>query len=69
MLEGRMLGKRPRGRPRRGMIDDLMEVSFVKMKRRAEKKGVEGMGARDLPEGRTPMMMTMMIYIYIMIYI
>ncbi len=25
-----------------------------------EKKGVEGMGARDLPEGRTPMMMMMM---------
>src|SRR6266581_3149106 len=36
MLEGRMLGKRPRGRPRRGMIDDLMEGSFLKMKRRAE---------------------------------
>ncbi len=36
VLEGRMLGKRPRGRPRRGMIDDLMEGSFVKMKRRAE---------------------------------
>src|SRR5258708_4914598 len=36
VLEGRMLGKRPRGRPRRGMIDDLMECSFVKMKRRAE---------------------------------
>src|SRR6266496_5887222 len=36
VLEGRMLGKRPRGRPRRGMLDDLMEGSFVKMKRRAE---------------------------------
>ena len=36
VLEGRMLGKRPRGRPRRGMIDDLMEGSFMKMKRRAE---------------------------------
>ena len=36
VLEGRMLGKRPRGRPRIGMIDELMEGSFVKMKRRAE---------------------------------
>src|SRR6266496_277922 len=36
VLEGRMLGKRPRGRPRRGIIDDLMEDSFVKMKTRAE---------------------------------
>src|SRR5260370_33940374 len=34
VLEGRMLGKRPRGRPRRGMIDDLLEGSFVKMRRR-----------------------------------
>src|SRR5688572_21563806 len=33
VLEGRMLGKRPKGRPR---IDDLMEGSFEKMKRRAE---------------------------------
>src|SRR6266568_65231 len=38
VLEGRMLGKRPQGRPRRGMIDDLMEGSFVKMKRRAERR-------------------------------
>ena len=36
VLEGRMLGKRPKGRPRIGMIDDLMEGSFAKMKRRAE---------------------------------
>ena len=31
-----VLGKRLRGSPGRGMIDDLMEGSFVKMKRRAE---------------------------------
>ena len=36
VLEGRMEGKRPRGRPRFGMIDDLKEGSYVKMKRRAE---------------------------------
>jgi hypothetical protein len=36
VLEGRMEGKRPRGRPRMGMIDDLKEGSYVAMKRRAE---------------------------------
>jgi len=36
VLEGRMEGKRPRGRPRFVMIDDLKEESYVKMKRRAE---------------------------------
>src|SRR6266496_240272 len=38
VLEGRMLGNRPRGRPGRGMIDDLMEGSYVKMNRRAERR-------------------------------
>ena len=36
VLEGRMLGKRRVGKPRIGMIDDIMEGSFVEMKRRAE---------------------------------
>ena len=36
VLEGRMEGKRPRGRPRIGMIDDLKEGSYATMKRRAE---------------------------------
>jgi hypothetical protein len=46
MLEGRMLGSRPQGRPRMGMIEELREVrmkgnrkekeSFESMKRRAE---------------------------------
>jgi len=36
VLEGRMEGKRPRGRPRFGMIDDLKEGSYVKMKRTVE---------------------------------
>ena len=36
VLEGRMEGKRPRGRPRIGMIDELKEGSYVSMKRRAE---------------------------------
>ena len=35
-LDGRMEGKRKRGRPRMGMIDDLKEGSYVNMKRRAE---------------------------------
>ena len=38
VLEGRMDGRRPRGRPRIGMIDDLKEGSYVNMKRRAEDK-------------------------------
>ena len=36
MMERRMMGKRPRGKPRAGMMDELMEGSYVKMKRRAE---------------------------------
>jgi len=36
VLEGRMEGKRPKGRPRFGMIDGLKEGSYVEMKRRAE---------------------------------
>ena len=36
VMEGRMMGKRTRGRPRAGTMDDLMEGSYVKMKRRAE---------------------------------
>src|SRR2546426_3092388 len=36
VLEGRMENKRARGKPRIGMIDDLMEGSYVSMKRRAE---------------------------------
>jgi len=36
VIEGRMQGKRPRGRPRMGMIDDLKEGSYVAMRRRAK---------------------------------
>ena len=36
VLEGRMENERARGRPRIGTIDDLMEGSYVGMKRRAE---------------------------------
>jgi hypothetical protein len=36
VMEGRMEGKRPRGRRRIGMIDDLKEGSYEEMKRRAE---------------------------------
>ena len=37
-IEGRLEGKRPRGRPRKGMIDDLKEGSYIEMKRRAENR-------------------------------
>ena len=40
VLEGRMVGKRGRGRPRIGMLDKLMEGSFEKMKRKAEMREV-----------------------------
>jgi len=29
VLEGRMVGKKPRGRPRMGTIDDLKEGSYT----------------------------------------
>src|SRR5688572_15306304 len=38
VLKGIMCGKRPQGRPRIGIIDNLMEGCFEKMKRRAEGK-------------------------------
>jgi hypothetical protein len=36
VIDGRMLGKKPRGRPRMGMIDDFKEARYTEMKRRAE---------------------------------
>ena len=36
VIEGKMEGKKPRGRPRMGMLEELKEGSFAKMKRRAE---------------------------------
>ena len=36
VMEGRMEGKRKRGRPRMGMIDDLKGLSYENMKRRAQ---------------------------------
>ena len=36
VLEGRMIGKRPRGRPRMGMLEELKEDSYEGMKRRAQ---------------------------------
>jgi hypothetical protein len=38
VMEGRFQGKKGRGRPRIGMIDELKEGSYVKMKRRAENR-------------------------------
>ena len=34
VIEGRMEGKRPKGRPRMGMMDDIMMGSYEHMKRR-----------------------------------
>jgi len=35
VIGGRMEGRRPKGRPRMGMIDDIMMGSYERMKRRA----------------------------------
>src|SRR6188508_2225418 len=39
VIEGRMEGKRSIGRPRAGMLDDLVVVSYGDTKRRAEDRG------------------------------
>ena len=42
VIEGRRVGKKPRGRPRMGMIDDLKEGSYTEMKRKTETNGGHG---------------------------
>jgi hypothetical protein len=39
VIEGRIEGKRIRGRPRLGMLDDLITHSYVDMKRITEDRG------------------------------
>jgi len=54
-----MEGKRPRGRPRFGMIDDLKGI--VRKDEEVSSGQWHGdVGCRDLPEGRDLMMMMMM---------
>ena len=38
VLEGRIELKRPRGRPRMGMIDDVLDETYGDMKRKAENR-------------------------------
>ena len=38
LLEREMEGKRPRGRPRMGMIDDVLDETYGDMKRNAENR-------------------------------
>jgi len=38
VMEGRMEGKRLRGSPRKGMLDELIVKSYGKMKRKAENR-------------------------------
>ena len=40
VLEARMEGKRPRGRPRMGIIDDVLDETYGDMKRKAENRGL-----------------------------
>ena len=51
VIEGRMEGKRSRGRPRAGMLDDLVVVSYGDTKRRAENIVNGGVGYHG-PAGR-----------------
>jgi len=39
VIEGKIEGKRQRGRPRIGMLNELKEGSYEQMKRRAEDRG------------------------------
>jgi len=38
VMEGRMEGKRPRGRPEKGMLDELLVESYGNMRRKAENR-------------------------------
>jgi len=54
VIEGRMIGKGPRGRKRMGMLNESMkESSYAELKRKAENRRVENVEAKNLPNGRT----------------
>ena len=61
VLEGRMEGKRPRGRPRMGTIDDVLDETYGDMKRKAENRENWRIWKprSSLPLGRELMMMMM----------
>src|SRR6478736_5813343 len=46
VLEGRMEEKRPRGRPRMGMIDDVLDETYGNMKREAESERIGEVGSQ-----------------------
>ena len=62
VLEGRMEGKRPSGRPRMGMIDDVLDETYGDIKRKAENRELENLEAKDLPLGRVLMMMMIRLF-------
>ena len=41
VIEGKMDGKRPRGRPRIGMLEELKDGSYQQMKRTGKQLGIE----------------------------
>ena len=50
VMEGRMEGKRTRGRPRKGILDEfLAKESYVQMNRMAFDRELEGLDSMDLP--------------------
>jgi len=47
VLEGRMVGRMPRGRKRNGMLEELKEGSSMTRKRRAERRAEKREAWRD----------------------
>src|SRR6476469_8719818 len=50
VLEGRMEGKRPRGTPRMGMIDDVLDETYGDMKKKTDR---QEMRSHYKPRSRT----------------
>src|SRR6476469_2957132 len=46
VLEGKMEGKRPRGRPRMGIIDDVLDETYGDMMRKAETERIGEYGSQ-----------------------
>jgi len=59
VLEGRMKGKRPRGRKILKTVDGIMNGTYAQMKRGPEDREEWRRDVmRDLPQGRLPLMMS-----------
>jgi len=52
VIEGRMIGKRPRKRKQLGRLNDFLKGAYVELKRKAE-TGKMNIEAKNLPNSRT----------------